>query len=250
MIAGLQLAAELGGTLLSGPGGGLVLIERIGTHTAPRVAVLGRTPADLQPALEAMALLHAEGLPLNFVGLLPLAGANLETVFERERRRIGALVAALDAGLPWLGDRPMLVRCLPGRLRGSGVLQPLLPTTIQAFELRRYLGADPDFLQPTWKQGRAAWWPGTSRPDDSLVEVAPLELPTSSPMADALRAALRTAVGGSIDFLPMPGDAAPLHGLRVLTPASTAFRGPRAAWIEAFRRLAALPAPPHFCARC
>jgi hypothetical protein len=250
VIAGLQLAAELGGTLLSGPGGSLVLVERIGAHTAPRVAMLGRASADLQPALEAMALHHAEGLPLNLVGLLPLPGADLPAIFERERRRIGALVAALDGGLPWLGDRPMLVRALPGRLRGRGELAPLVPTSIQSFELRRHLGAEPDFLQPRWEEGHAAWWPGTPRPDASVVEVEPLELPTSSALADALRAALRAAVGGPIDFLPMPGDPSPLHALRVLTPESTAFHGPRAAWGEAFRRLAALPAPPHFCARC
>jgi hypothetical protein len=249
-MEGLRLAAELGGSLLSGPGGPLLLIERIGAHAAPRVAVLGRTPADLQPALEAMAILHAEDLPLNLVALLPLPDADLPAVLERERRRVGALVAALDAGLPWLADRPMLLRCLPGRLRGEGELAPFEPTSIQAFELRRHLEGEPHFLHPAWREGRAAWWPGTRRPEGGLVEVEPLDLPTTTPLAQTLRAALRATTGGPIDFLPMDADPTPLHALRRLTLEATAFRGPRAAWIEALRRLAALPAPPHFCARC
>ncbi|HEX9011655.1 MAG TPA: hypothetical protein VF804_14910, partial [Holophagaceae bacterium] len=102
----LQLAAELGGTLLSAPGGSLLLVERLGQHTAPRVAVLGRTAEDLGPALAAITALQARDLPLNLVGLLPL-DCDLAAALDLHRRRIGALVAALDAGLPWLDGRPM-----------------------------------------------------------------------------------------------------------------------------------------------
>jgi hypothetical protein len=249
-MEGLRLAAELEGALLSGPGGSLILVERILQHAAPRIAVLGQRKEDLQAALQAYAQLAEEAIPLNLIGILPLPGSDFAAVLERERRRIGALVAALDASLPWLMDKPMLVRCLPGRIRGSGALEPLALTSIQAFELRRHLGSESSFLQPAWDGARAVWWPGTSRPPHSEVEIAPLELPTSSLLSDVLRQSLRAATAGPIDFLPMVADPSGLHALRQLTPEATAFRGPEAAWREALRRFATLPAPPHFCARC
>ncbi len=50
----LRLAAELGGSVLSAPGGGLVLVERIQGHGLPQVLVLGRSAEDLrEPSLAA-----------------------------------------------------------------------------------------------------------------------------------------------------------------------------------------------------
>ncbi|HTL97425.1 MAG TPA: hypothetical protein VL181_01350, partial [Holophagaceae bacterium] len=93
----LRLAAELGGTRLSGPGGPLVLVERARAHGLPALAVLGREPAHLRAPLEAWARSEA---PLNLVGILPLPGTELALALASHRRRIGALVAALDASLP------------------------------------------------------------------------------------------------------------------------------------------------------
>ena len=115
--AALQLAAELGGTLLSGLGGGLLLVERSQGHGLAQVAVLGRGAADLLAPLEAAERLQAGGLQLNLLALLPLPGCDLTASLDLHRRRLGALVAALDAGLPWLNGKPMLARRLPGRIR-------------------------------------------------------------------------------------------------------------------------------------
>ncbi|MEI6501762.1 MAG: LptF/LptG family permease [Armatimonadota bacterium] len=112
--AGLRLAADLDASLLSTGGGGLLLVERIVTHGLPQVTVLGRCAEDLVAPLEAAARVQAGGLALNIVGLLAVE-CDLPAALDFHRRRIGALVAALDAGLPWLGDRPMLARRLPGR---------------------------------------------------------------------------------------------------------------------------------------
>lgn len=262
----LQLAADLGGTLLSAPGGSLLLVERLGQHTAPRVAVLGRTAEDLGPALEAIAVLQARDLPLNLVGLLPL-GCDLSQALDLHRRRIGALVAALDAGLPWLDGRPMLPRRLPGRVYrtvpvalGKAPLGPL-----EKAELKQFLaGWDKGrrkmtFRRPEWREApdhethggfEADLWPGVPVPEGADLRVPPLELPVGTPLADALRAALRTALGQPIPILPLPADPAPLHALRTLARDAAAFRGPTQAWELALEDLARLPAPPHFCARC
>ena len=241
-LEGLRLAAELGGTLLSGEGGALVLVERLRAHTDPRVAVLGRTAQDLAVPLAAWAA--GEGA-LGLVGLLPLPETDLATALAREARRIGALVAALDAGLELLPGSPHLVRRLPGRLAGAPRgLAPLPLSGLQAFDLRRHQGELPD-----WALDEAHWWEGPA-PAGTEVVAEPLPLPTATPLTEALRAALRATTPGPVDFLPLPGDPRPLHALRGLTPEATAFRAGEAAWREALRRLAALPAPAHFCARC
>ena len=262
----LRLASELGGTLLAAPGGHLLLVERLGPHTAPRVAVLGRTAEDLGPALAAIATLQARNLPLNLVGLLAL-GCDLPAALALHRRRIGALVAALDAGLPWLDGKPMLSRRLPGRIYRTVPVAlekaPLGP--LEKAELKAFL-ADWDrarrkmtFRRPEWREApdheqhggfEADLWPGVPLPEGAELRVPPLELPVGTPLADALRAALRTALGQPIPLLPLPADPAPLHALRALTRDAAAFRGPAAAWERALESLARLPAPPHFCARC
>ena len=93
-------------------------------------------------------------------------------------------------------------------------------------------------------------WTDVEIPEGASLLARPLSLPTATPVMEVLRLALRTATGLPVPFLPMPGDPALLHALRSLSPAIAAFRGPEAAWRAAFERLAALPAPPHFCARC
>jgi len=119
--AAFQLTAELGGTLLSGAAGGmeggLLLVERIKGHGLPQVAVLGRGAAEVLEPLEAAERVQAEGLEVNLLALVPLPGCDLAVALTLHRRRIGALVAALDVGLPWLGGKPMLARRLPGRIR-------------------------------------------------------------------------------------------------------------------------------------
>ncbi len=241
-LEGLRLAGEWGGSLLSGEGGPLLLVERLRTHTAPRLAVLVRRIEELRDPLAAW---EAGPGTLTLVGLLPLPGADLPQVLARETRRIGALVAALDAGLPHLPGPPHLVRRLPGRVSGGGTAFAPLPLTgIQAFELTRRCGD-----LPAWAQEGQHWWEGPA-PAEATVEVPPLTLPTATPLTDALRAALRTTSPDPVDFLPLPGDPGPLHALRKLTPEATAFRAEAAGWREALRRLAELPSPAHFCARC
>ena len=265
--AALQLAAELGGTLLSGTAGSLLLVERIKGHGLPQVAVLGRGAADLLDPLEAAERAQAEGLELNLLALVPLPGCDLAAALDLHRRRIGALVAALDAGLPWLGGKPMLARRLPGRiLRAAPVplakapLGPLEKSELKAFladwekDRRKMV-----FRRPEWREApdhaehggfETDLWPGVPLPEGAELRVQPLELPSATPLTDALRAALRTATGLSVPILPLPEDPSGLHALRQLTPEIAAFRGPVRAWELALAGLARLPGPPHFCARC
>ncbi|MDP1833001.1 MAG: hypothetical protein Q8K67_13160 [Geothrix sp.] len=266
--AALQLAAELGGTLLSGAtggmGGGLLLIERIKGHGLPQVAVLGRGAADLLQPLEAAERAQAGGLDLNLLALVPLPGCDLTAALEFHRRRIGALVAALDAGLPWLNGKPMLVRRLPGRIFRTApaplAKAPMGP--LEKAELKTFL-ADWEkdrrrtvFRQPEWREMPNGGgfdtdlWSGVPLPDGAELRVPPLELACATPLTDALRAALRAATGTPVPLLPLPGDPSPLHALRLLTPEIAAFRGPVQAWERALAGLARLPSPPHFCARC
>ncbi|MFN7958248.1 MAG: hypothetical protein U0P46_08010 [Holophagaceae bacterium] len=269
--AALQLAAELGGTLLSSATdrmeGGLLLVERNRSHGLPQVAVLGRGAADLLAPLEAAERLQAGGLELNLLALVPLPGCDLPAVLDLHRRRLGALVAALDVGLPWLGDRPMLVRRMPGRIHraapvplAKAPMGPLEKTELKAFladwekDRRKMV-----FRRPEWREApghaeqggfETELWPGVPLPEGAELRVPPLELPCATPLMDALRAALRAATGTPVPFLPLPGDPAALHALRRLTPEIAAFRGPARAWELALASLARLPGPPHFCARC
>ena len=244
----LRLAAELGGARLSGPGGALVLVERTRAHGLPGVALLGREPAHIAEALRAW---EESAAPINLACLLPMPETDLATALAFHRRRVGALTAALDASLPWLGDKPMLGKRLPGRLEAATELAPAPLGPLEAAELRAFLGDWEDarfeatFLRPTTRL-----WPDVPLPTGARAAVPPLRLAVGSPLLDALRDALRRACGAPIPLLPLPEDPSGLHALLRLTPHVAAFRGPVEAWKLAFERLAALPAPPHFCARC
>jgi hypothetical protein len=260
----LRLAAELGGTLLAGPAPGLELlaVERLAAHGLPQVLVAARHAGDLDAALAAAAAVQADGLALNIVAVLPLPATDLDRALAHHRRRLGALLCALDAGLPWLDDRPMLPKRLPGTVFAAAPMElakaPLSP--LEKAELKAFLPAWDKarrravFRRPPWRETEggsvADLWPGVPVPAGATVRVAPLELPTAAPVVDALRAALRLSMGVPVPFLPQPGDARLLHALRLLRVEALAYRGPEAAWRQAFRNLAALPAPPHFCARC
>lgn len=265
--AAFQLAAELGGTLLSGAGGGLLVVERIKGHGLPQVAVLGRSAADVLDPLQAAERVQAEGLEVNLLAMVPLPRCDLVAALGLHRRRIGALVAALDAGLPWLGGKPMLPRRLPGRiLRATPVplakapMGPLEKGELKAFlwdwerDRRKRI-----FRRPEWQETpdhaehggfETGLWPGVPLPDGAELRVPPLDLPCATPLMDLLRAALRAATGMPVPFLPLPEDPAPLHALRLLSPEIAAFRGPVRAWELALADLSRLPGPPHFCARC
>ena len=269
--AALQLAAELGGTLLSGGLGGLanglLLVERSRGHGLPQVAVLGRAAADLLEPLEAIEHLQSQGLDLNLLALVPLPGCDLPAALDLHRRRIGALVAALDGALPWLDGKPMMARRLPGRVfRAAPVPLAKAPMgPLEKGELKAFLaGWDKDrrkmvFRRPEWREAQdhaehggfeTDLWPGVPLPVGAELRVPPLELSSATPLAEILRAALRAATGLPVPILPLPADPAPLHALRRLTPAIAGFRGPVGAWELALAGLARLPAPPHFCARC
>ncbi|MFN8011862.1 MAG: hypothetical protein U0P81_10720 [Holophagaceae bacterium] len=260
----LRLAAELGGSLLSGPGPSLDLlaIERVKAHGLPQVLVASAHAPDLLEPLAAIASAQEAGLDLNLVAVLVLPGTVPEAAFRHHRRRLGALSCALDAGLAWLGGRPMLAKRLPGRIRAARPVAlpkaPLAP--LEKAELKAFL---PDwdkarrqavFRQPPWAAVadglETLLWPGVEPPEGAELLVAPLVLPTATPLAEALRISLRAALGQAVPCLPLPGDPTLLHALRGLGPEVAAFRGPEAAWRQAFERIAALPAPPHFCARC
>ena len=258
----LRLAAALDASLLTFGGGGLLLVERVTTHGLPQVAVLGRCAEDLVAPLEAAARVQAGGLALNLVGLLAVE-CDLPAALDFHRRRIGALVAALDAGLPWLGDRPMLARRLPGRAFSPTPVDlppvPMGPLERNALAAHLPMWSEAEreeaFQRPRWQSCstggfEANLWTGVALPAGVLVRVAPLDLPTAAPLSDLLRQALRMATGGPVPLLPLPADPSPLQALARITPDIAAFRGPVEAWEAALRGMAALPAPPHFCARC
>lgn len=255
----LRLAAELGGTVLSGEGGELVAAERVRAHGLPQLLVLGRGSQQLLEPLEAW---EASRAPINLTLLLPAPGAELARALLTHRRRIGSLVAALDAGLPWLEGRPMLAKRLPGRIFSANPrpldkapLGPMEKEELKAFlpdwskEARRAV-----FRRPEWEpvEGgfEARLWPGVALPENARLLLPPLPLPTASALMEALRGALRQALGRPIPLLPLPEDASALHALRSLSPQVAPFHGPAAAWELAFQALSRLPAPPHFCARC
>ena len=249
----LRLAAELGGARLSGPGGPLVLVERIRAHGLPALAVLGREPAHLKDALDAWA---AGDAPLNLVGLVPLPETDLAEALASQRRRIGAVTAALDASLPWLNGAPMLAKRLPGRIAGQIRLEPAPMGPLEAAALRDFLKdwtparIRDTFVLPTSHRSETLLWPDAGVPMGGNILVQPLRLAVGSPLMDALRAALRRALGRPIPLLPLPESPSGLHALRLLSGHVAAFRGPSAAWNLALQSIAALPAPPHFCARC
>jgi hypothetical protein len=244
----LRLAAELGGTRVSGPGGPLLLVERVRAHGLPAVAVLGREAGHPREALEAWA---ASDAPLNLTVLLPLPETDLAVALAAQRRRIGAVTAALDASLPWLEEKPMLAKRLPGRIAGGTPLEPAPLGPLEAAELRAFLhGWEESRFRETFTPARSLFWPDAILPDGAELEVPPLRLAVGSPLMDALRSALRRALHQPIPLLPLPEDPSGLHALRILTKEVAAFRGPAAAWGLTFQGLATLPAPPHFCARC
>lgn len=245
---GLRLAAELGGARLSGPGGPLVLVERIRAHGLPTLAVLGREPAHLSEALEAWA---ACDTPLNLTAILALSETNLAEALPAQRRRIGSVTAALDASLPWLEGKPMLAKRLPGRIMGAMPLEPVSLGPLEEEELRAFLeGWEESRFRATFTHAQWLFWPDAVLPRGVTLQVPPLRLAIGSPLLDALRGALRRALGQPIPLLPLPEDPSGLHALGVLSKQVAAFRGPVAAWGAAFQFLGTLPAPPHFCARC
>lgn len=244
-LASLRLAAELGGVRLSGEGGPLILVERTRAHGLPAVAILGREPVHLHMALRAWERGDAA---INLAAIMPLPETDLARALADQRRRIGAVSAGLDASLPWLADKPMLAKRLPG-IAIEGRPGPAFLGPMEAAELRAFL--------PDWDAARfdaifrtpdALVWPDAEPP--ARMEVAPLRLAVGSPLLDALRDALRRAVGAPIPLLPLPENPSGLHALHVLSPHLAAFRGLEEAWDRAFHSLARLPAPPHFCARC
>ncbi len=258
-MAALQLAADLGGTVLSGEGGAMVLVERQRRHGLPVLLVLGtRTPHVLE-ALEAWETCAAE---LNLCALLPAPDADLSAALRFHRRRIGSLLAAVDASLPWLDDRPMLAKRLPGRVfmaspekLGKAPLSPL-----EKMELKSFLPAwgkvarRDVFRRGDWAEVEGGYvmdlWPGVALPAAAEVCLLPLELPTATPLMAVLRFSLRAVFGQPIPLLPLPADPSNLQALAQLTSTTAAFRGPVEAWRLVYQKLAELPAPPHFCARC
>ena len=258
----LQLAERIGGTLLQAPGAvPLVVAERIARHGAPQVLALFAGPEVLEPVLEAVGTLHAQGLDLNLIGLLD-PGAGLAEALQVHRRRLGAMLCALDSCTPWPGDSPMLAKRLPGVIRAREPV-PMAFARLSPLErslLRDYFLSGPQddleamFSSPAWVPSGGLWlarlWPGVELPDDAELIVPELELQTAAPFADALRSALRAETGHPVPVLPLAADPSRLHALELLCPEVQIFHGPAGAWSRALAALARLPAPPHFCARC
>lgn len=261
-LSALQLAERLGGTLLQAPGAAsLVIAERLARHGAPQVLVLAATVDALQPVLAAADALQAQGLDLNVVGVLD-PGPGLEAGLDLHQRRLGSLLCALQAAPPWGGGGPLLVRRLPGRIRATRPL-PLTAARLSPLERSQLQEHDPAwtpgtlrevFVQPPWepagKGWTARWWPGVALPPGAEVLWPPLELPSATPLTEALRSALRSASAQPVPFLPVDGDASRLHALGRLTAEVQALEGGPAVWSGALLNLARLPAPAHFCARC
>lgn len=258
----LQLAERLGGTLLQSPGSvPLLLVERLARHGAPQVLVLAPDPEALEPVLAAVAAQHRRGLDLNLVAVLD-PGAGRTAALLAHRRRLGSLLCALDAGIPWPEDRPLRAKRLPGQVRADAPL-PLAPARLSPLErglLRDlYPGWSGDqidavFLRPAWVPAATAWtcrwWPGVELPAGVDILVPGLELQTASPLAEALGTALRAEARRPVPLLPLDGDPARLHALAQLGAEVQVFRGGAGAWFRLLAGLATLPAPVHFCARC
>lgn len=258
----LQIVERIGGTLLQAPGAiPLIIAERIARHGAPQVLALFANPQTLEPVLDVVAALHAQGLDLNLIGLID-PGAGLAGALQIHRRRLGALLCALDACTPWPGDSPMLAKRLPGLIRSREPL-PLADARLSPLERSQLRDYDPSlstddletqFVSPAWSPSGGHWlarlWPGVALPDGAETVVPGFELQTAAPFADALRSALRAESGRPVPFLPLAADPSRLQALGLLCPEVQIFQGSAAAWTRALAALAQLPAPPHFCARC
>ena len=261
-LSRLQLAERIGGTLLQAPATvPLIIAERIASHGAPQVLALFAGPETLEPALEAVVTLQAEGLDLNLSCLLD-PGAGLAEALQIHRRRLGALLCALDASTPWPGDTPMLAKRLPGEIRARKPM-PLAAARLSPLErslLRDQVPSGPledldaVYVTPAWTPSGGQWlaphWPGVDLPDGAEGVVPGIELQTAAPFADALRSALRAESGRPVPCLPLAADPSRLHALGLLCPDVQVFHGSTGAWSRALAALARLPAPPHFCARC
>ena len=223
--------------------------------------MLGAAEADLAAPLAAIESLQRDGLGLNLVAALVPAG-DPGFALDAHRRRIGSLLCGVDAGLTCDLGGPALPRRLPGRVRIESPVQ-LDPAPLGPLELAQLAERLPGlgeeklrarFSAPLWEQAAGGWeaalWPGVPLPEGARLLRPPLLLPTATPVAEALRAALRADTGRPVPFLPLDQDPTRLHAIQRLTPELGAFQGSLRAWEGAFRRLSALPAPPHFCARC
>ena len=258
----LLLAERLGGTLLQAPACvPLVIAERIARHGAPTILVLTAATEPLERALLAMGALQSQGLVLNMVGALD-PGTGLREALQAHRRRIGALLCAFDSEPAWPEDRPLLAKRLPGRIRASAPL-PLAPARVSPLErslLQTHYPEWPEprlariFIDPPWEPDGgtwvARWWPGVPLPAGAEILRPGLELATVTPLAEALRSALRTARDRPVPMLPLDADPSRLLALRPLCADVQVFQGQADDWSRALTNLARLPAPPHFCARC
>lgn len=258
----LRRALSLGATWVGGAGRpDLLLAERILSHGLPQVLILGNSEEDLEAPLAAIAAQHRMGLRLNLLAILAAEG-DPAPALSAHRQRLGSLLCALDASLPCWKVGAALPRMLPGRLEAETPLA-LEPASLgpldRAHLAGRLPGLGPEgleavFVRPSWEPWGTGWrarlWPGVPVPAGAVVACEPLTVPTATPVAEALRGAMRVEAGGPVPFLPFDEDPTRLQALRGLTPELGAFQGSSSAWEDAFRRLAALPAPPHFCARC
>lgn len=261
-VSRLQLAERIGGTLLQAPGTvPLVVAERLARHGAPQVLALFSGPEAVEPVLQVVGTLQAEGLDLNLSCLLD-PGAGLAEALQIHRRRLGALLCALDACTPWPGDTPMLAKRLPGWIRSREPI-PLAAARLSPLERSLLRGQglsgsqedlDAVYVTPAWTPSGGQWvarhWPGVDLPDGCEGIVPGIELQTAAPFADALRSALRAESGGPVPCLPLAADPSRLHALGLLCQDAQVFHGSAGAWSRALAALARLPAPPHFCARC
>ena len=174
-LAALRWATDLGGVLLSGPTAahGLVLAERIQAHGWPSLLVSGRTSEDLRAPLAAAARTASR---INVIGILPTRETRLDLALAYHRLRIGSLLGAVDAAQPWLGERPMMAKRMPGRLRSAHPL-PLDPAPLRPLERvdlvaqlegSRETRLENTFLRPDWipvgTDFQVPWWPGVAKP--------------------------------------------------------------------------------------
>lgn len=252
----LRLAGRLGGTLLQAAGAvPLLLVERIARHGAPQALLLGVDATALAAPLEAIGALQEQGLDFNLLAALD-PGEDREAILLTHRRRLGSLVCALEVRPPQA--EPFLPKRLPGWIQADRPLaqEPARLSPLERAQLaERFPESDlQSFTLPTWERTETGWtarsWPGTVLPAGARLVRPGLELPTASPVSEALRAALRAASRQPVPFLPGLDDPARLQALALLGSEVQQFPGTAEAWRQAFRALAALPAPPHFCARC